>query len=423
MCQWLCRVNGIALRLFVYEGTAAENWPALTTYLAPFFRSKLAFGFTFRSTRLNIMLAINSPDAYRAPKHFEAEQKMLFDNTWLFAALRSEIGPENAYIRISLAGRDILLRNHQGSIRAFANICSHRHAQLCNEKQGRGLIRCPYHGWVYNGDGIPIGVPSKEQFPAVVASPQSFRQPEFEVESIGEFVFVRFDKRNTTLKEHLGASAQDFLVRVSGAAGHSLDTFSKDVSANWKVVIENALEGYHVPVVHPRTLGSAEGMATDSDAITENLESPQHSFMTTKADPAWLQKWDRKCRNIGIWPFRFNHYIHYFIFPNLTVTSFLGYSFHVQRFDPVSVESTRVESRILTSLFLEQNEIGHRTMEHVFKVAIDFTHRVFEEDTGICAKVQSGMHHATRQAILADDYEKRIWHFQNAYREQMGGVV
>ena len=369
------------------------------------------------------MRALNDPSVYRDATVFEAEQGQLFARTWLFAGLLNEIGSEGSYLRIRLAGRDLLLRNHEGNIRAFANVCSHRHAQLCSIRQGRGALRCPYHGWVYNAEGIPVGMPFKEQFPEVLANPSAFRQPEYDVGIAGAFVFVRFQTGSLSLKEHLGDLAFAFLSRVSVSSGPALDSFERSVPANWKTVVENALEGYHVPIVHPRTLGAADGMATGYDAVVENFDSPRHSYMTKLAEPDWLQKWQRKAKQIGKWPFRFDHYIHYLIFPNLTVTSFLGYSFHVQRFDPLALDSTSVESRILASTFDGQTEVGRRMMEHIYREGIDFTHRVFDEDAAICAAVNTGLRQASAKAILAKEYELRVLHFQRAYQGSMAPPI
>ena len=360
-------------------------------------------------------LAATRPPHYLDPANFQAERRALFGAVWIFACMRSELSNDGDFVRLALAGSELVMRNSRGTIRAFANVCSHRHSRLCLEARGNGPMRCPYHGWVYSHEGIPVGIPLKDQFPQVLADPAAFRLQEHATDSVGDFIFVRMAAEGVGLAEYLGTTASTFLACVSSGAGALLDEYEKDVPANWKIVVENSLEGYHVPVVHSRTLGAADGMAAGYEAVVEDLASPRHSSMTKRAEAGWLTKWARMSRAIGDWPFRFDHYVHYLIFPNLTITSFLGYSFHVQRFDPLDHRSTRVRSRILSSRFAGQTETGRRMLGKMHADGIDFTHRVFAEDLGVCEAVQSGMSQARHPALLAADYERRVLHFQQAY--------
>jgi phenylpropionate dioxygenase-like ring-hydroxylating dioxygenase large terminal subunit len=360
--------------------------------------------------------AVSRPADYLDPSKLAQEQGSLFSSCWSFACMRSELAADGDFVRLALAGRDLILRNSHGVLRAFANVCSHRHSRIHQEARGNGPMRCPYHGWVYSHEGLPAGIPFKEQFPEVTADPQAWRLLEFAVDCAGGFVFVRLGTSGPTLAEYLGAHAMAFLNGVTSGAGPMLDEFEREVPANWKIVIENSLEGYHVPIVHSRTIGAADGMAAGYEAVVEDLSSPCHSWMTKEAASAWLAKWGRMSRAIGDWPFRFDHYIHYLVFPNLTITSFLGYSFHVQRFDPVDAATTRVHSRILSARFAGQNEVGRRMIEKMHADSIAFTHRVFDEDLGVCEAVQAGMAQATRPAVLAQDHEARVLHFQKACR-------
>ncbi len=366
--------------------------------------------------------AATRPLHYIDPQSFEVERRTLFGAAWVFAAMRSEVALDGDFVRVALAGSELIVRNSRGVVRAFANVCSHRHSRLCLEPRGNGPMRCPYHGWVYSHEGIPVGIPFKDQFPQVLADPAGFRLQEHVTDRVGDFIFVRMATEGVSLVQYLGATALAFLQGVSSGAGDLLDEFAKEVPANWKIVVENSLEGYHVPVVHSRTLGAADGMAAGYEAVHEDFASPRHSSMTKRAEAGWLGKWSRMSRAIGDWPYRFDHYIHYLIFPNLTITSFLGYSFHVQRFDPLNHLATQVHSRILSSRFSGQTEAGRRMIAKMHADGIDFTHRVFAEDLTVCASVQSGMSQAARPAQLAADHERRVLHFQRAYLAALAGT-
>jgi len=194
-----------------------------------------------------------------------------------------------------------------------------------------------------------------------------------------------------------------------------LDEFRQDVSANWKVVIENSLEGYHVRSVHSSTFGVVSGMSRDDSAPVFFLDDPRHNYLEHAAEQKWVEQFSRQESKIGRWPWRFEHYTHHLIFPNLTVTSFMGYSFHVQRFEPTAADITTVHSRTVGVEFEKQTEMGRKMMEHIYADGHAFTRQVFVEDEGICAKVQAGLRNAQRFAVIGEGIEDRVAHFQRAY--------
>ncbi len=353
-------------------------------------------------------------DAYRAPDHHTHELQTLFPRTWLFAGLMLELAGK-AHYGVRLGNTELLLqRDDQGQPRAFLNVCTHRHARLCTPGQHTGPVRCPYHSWVFDRQGVPTGIPSKQCFPQVVAAPQEYRLAEFACEAVGQFIFVRLAPDGPGLREYLG-NQYVFLERASEGMNGVLDEFQQDVEANWKVTIENSLEGYHVAAVHTRTFGQVDGMSREEQAPVFFLEDPLHSHLEHAADPEWVARFARAERKIGQWPLRFEHYTHHLIFPNLTVTSFMGYSFHVQRFDPVAKDRTRVHSRTVGVPFTNGTAAGAKMMEHMHAEGHAFTRKVFAEDGEICREVQAGLQQAMRPAVLGAGIEDRVAHFHRAY--------
>jgi phenylpropionate dioxygenase-like ring-hydroxylating dioxygenase large terminal subunit len=365
------------------------------------------------------MQGLLSPTVYCDPAHFALEHETLFRDCWVFVGLQFELkGLAHSGVRVGAT--DVLLQvDASGKPRAFLNVCSHRHAQLCKVGRHEGAVRCPYHGWVYDREGVPVGIPQRHAFPAVVAAPEAHRLVEFACETAGEFMFVRLASTGKSLEQYLGQEFE-FLVDASKGMNKVLDEFRGDVASNWKVAIENSLEGYHVPAVHQQTLMQAGGMQTGLEAASNNLSHPPHSVMNHEADPVWLARFARSVEpKIGRWPWRFEHYTHHLIFPNLTVTSFMGYSFHVQVFEPSAVDRTAVHSRTVGVAFEGQSPVGAKLIEQILADGHAFTHRVFDEDGGICAKVQAGLAQAVRPAMLGDGIEDRVEHFQRAYVSSM----
>ena len=364
-----------------------------------------------------LLFSSPNPDVYRSPAHYEHEMQTLFQRSWLFAGLMLELEGKT-HLGLRLGNTELLLqRDKQGRPRAFLNVCTHRQAQLCEAGAHAGPVRCPYHSWVFDQEGMPSGIPCRQAFPQVTATPENYRLSEFACEAVGQFIFVRLAAEGLDLRTYLG-NQYAFLERASAGMSSVMDEFQEEVHANWKVVIENSLEGYHVPAVHTRTFGQIDGMSREEQAPVFFLDDPRHSYLEHAADPDWIRRFASAERKIGQWPWRFEHYTHHMIFPNLTVTSFMGYSFHIQRFDPVAANRTRVHSRTASVSFANGTAVGAKMMERIYADGHAFTRQVFAEDGSICRKVQAGLEQATRPAVLGAGIEDRVAHFHRAYLSQ-----
>ena len=356
------------------------------------------------------------PLNYHSPAVHQAELNSIFSTCWIFVGLKLELAG------LSHAGRRVgehelvIQLDVDGNPRAFKNVCSHRSSRLCKEGVHSGAIRCPYHGWVYDRQGIPVGIPIKEAFPEVAAQPKNFKLQEISCESAGQFIFVRISSCGASLKEYLGEE-YDFLIKCSNSLNKIEDSFEDTVDANWKIVIENSLEGYHVPAVHNKTFMQADGMGKSDSAPSFVLKNPLHSSLTHSADADWVRRFQRIEKQIGEWPWRFEHYTHHLIFPNLTITSFMGYSFHVQLFQPDAVNKTKIRSQTLGVNFQGTTAIGGKMIEKIYLDGHIFTRKIFGEDGDICQEIQAGLAQASKSPIFGIGLEDRVKHFHNAYPE------
>lgn len=362
--------------------------------------------------------AATSPKDYYDPEIFALERVRLFSRAWIFAGLANELPNANDFLRCDVAGRDVIVQNCNGKLRAFINSCSHRHSRLQEETSGNRKLVCPYHGWSYDDEGLPAGIPGGQNFSQVLATPAAYALRRLELECVGHFIFVRLEPGGPDLRRFLG-HAWEFLDQASSGLDANMDQFTATVQANWKTVIENALEGYHVPMIHRSTLGAIDQFSNDAEDIVDHLPDSGHSYMINRANTVWLKRWKRFERALGNWPFKFEHYVHQLIFPNLTITSFMGYSFHIQRFSPDAAGQTSVDSRIYSVRCGGQTEQGSAIMRAVYDEGRGFTRKVFSEDQRACELAFQGVMQAQRQAILGDPVEKRIAHFQAHYRQAM----
>lgn len=362
---------------------------------------------------------IEQPRDYVSAARFTREAEQLFPRTWVFAGLAADIASPDDFLRFPVAGRDVIVHNFGGEFRAFINACSHRHSLIHTEPRGHRPLVCPYHGWAYDIRGVPTRIPLPEEFPQISANPEAFRLKPVELDRAGQFIFVRITPGGASLAEFLGEAGY-FLERVSQALGPRLDEFSSTINANWKVVIENSLEGYHVPLVHRDTLGANQQFSRDRTDIIDHLVPTGHSYMTNTANARWLKRWKTHAMETGSWPLSFDHYVHRLVFPMLTVTSFLGYSFHIQRFHPDAHNATTVHSCIQASVFSGQSERGRRTMDAIFRENIDFTRRIFEEDRRACELTHAGVMQSSSPAVFAETLEQRVADFRRTYLQALG---
>jgi Rieske 2Fe-2S family protein len=144
----------------------------------------------------------------------------------------------------------LVLRDEAGQLRAYRNVCRHRGScLLTGSGQCKGAIRCRYHGWTYRFDGTLIGVPEALQFGERLDKGVLGLMP-VRVEALCGLVFVNLDPDATALAEMVGGLSG----RLARYRIEELEPFSPGGGtqpANWKVVAENYLEGYHIPIAHP----------------------------------------------------------------------------------------------------------------------------------------------------------------------------
>src|SRR5215207_7627583 len=190
------------------------------------------------------------PRLYVDPESAQREQQAIFARTWQLAGHVSDVARPGRFVTVrSGAESALVVRGEDGELRAFRNVCRHRAARL---REGRGAcgkaIRCPYHGWTYRTDGSLIGVPEGRGFPGLDKAQLGLMPAR--VETFCGLVFVNLDLDAAPLGPTLGGLAE----RLAPYRIERLERFSETVSsqpANWKIVADNYLEGYHVPIAHP----------------------------------------------------------------------------------------------------------------------------------------------------------------------------
>lgn len=187
---------------------------------------------------------------------FEDELEQLFYRGWAYVGHESEVAAPGSYATKMLGLQSVILTRHDdGSIHVLFNRCSHRAARVVDAEYGKvPRLVCRYHGWAFNLRGELKTVPSPEGYG------DDFRQDQLglvrlpRVASYGGFVFASLASAGISLDEHLGAgkAAIDLLngLAPGGRIALSAGWMKQRIKANWKMVVENQVDGYHAPFTH-----------------------------------------------------------------------------------------------------------------------------------------------------------------------------
>lgn len=195
--------------------------------------------------------------AFTSAEWFEREMREVFEGGWVYLAHESQLPRPHDYHLAQVGRRSVIVsRGADGAIRAFLNACAHRGAVLCTSESGsRRVHTCPYHGWSFDSSGRNVLVKGREAggyTPAFEASSHDLR-PLARVESYRGFVFGSLAAEVPPLDAHLGA-ARVFIDLLVDQSPDGLEVLPGSASyrfrGNWKLQVENGVDGYHFTTVH-----------------------------------------------------------------------------------------------------------------------------------------------------------------------------
>ena len=193
------------------------------------------------------------------PDILELERERIFDRCWLYAGHESEVREPGDFVTRRIAGRPVIVtRGQDGMIRVLLNSCTHRGALVCRETKGNSrLHRCPYHGWTYTAEGKLNSIPGHSAYCEAFNSDElSLREPPGGTSIYNDLIFVNFDAENrTSLEDYLGDARYHIDLMADQSAGRMevlSGTHAYSVRSNYKLLVENSMDGYHALSTHRR---------------------------------------------------------------------------------------------------------------------------------------------------------------------------
>lgn len=333
-----------------------------------------------------IMKPLIPPSFYSDSRTFKREQRLLFQAYWHFAGFIIDLQNHNDYICTEIGGKSVVIQNFHGELRAFHNVCSHRFSQLRQHPQGNASLTCPYHGWTYDREGIPVGIPGQTSFGEIShATRESLKLQRWMVETCGPLIFVKKHDDGVTLRQFLKETYNE-LEKLSNVLTDKIDVYEVIINANFKVVIENSLEGYHIDSIHSETFGKAG--KREFEYFLSNHPHINYTVEFGKSNGIW-----KKIESIiSKSPLKSDKYSYQFVFSGLTFAITRGILFVIQLIYPINSSTTKITSyTFLGGLNDAKPELKNTISDVLSKSFKPLVRAVIDEDKAICEQVQIGL--------------------------------
>jgi choline monooxygenase len=329
-----------------------------------------------------------APKFYFGEPMLAMEQRAVFARSWQLVAHQEQLAGPGDHVVEHIGGVPVLVVRGQDSVlRAFPNVCRHRAGPLalCNGKGARSL-HCKYHGWTYTLEGQLRSAPEMQD--ACDFKVEDIRLPPLRVHEWQGLVFVALDERVPAFDE-VYAGIAERIAPIDLSAMRYLRRDSYDIDCNWKVYIDNFLEGYHLPHVHPGLSRVLDYRAYDTELF------PWHSLQSSPL---------RNSADI----YGDGQAFYYFIYPNVMLNIMPG-RLQTNRILPLGPGRCRVEF----DYYYARDEAAQKRIE----ADQSFSDEVQQEDIDICEAVQKGLASGYYEpGRLCPKREGGVWHFHNLLR-------
>lgn len=328
---------------------------------------------------------------------FELEKEALFSSFWQLACHENELGEAGEMHTLEVADNPLLLvRDQQDRINAFYNVCKHRGGPVAVKKGTTSVLQCQYHGWTYLLDGSLRGVP---QFRKVdLFDKKNFGLEPVTMQSWEGLLFVSLNDNVQPVTQFLDGIAER-IAPINLSKFTFVEAQSYLINCNWKVYVDNFLEGYHIPIVHPELAKLLDYREYQTD--TAEWYSLQHSPFQEGEN--LYKSNDGKA-------------YYYYLFPNIMLNILPG----------------RLQTNVIRPVAPDQTEVLFKYYyknpddEQMISDDITYSDEIQQEDIEICELVQKGLQSkAYDKGRFSVEREQGVYHFQtllkNVIAEALNG--
>ena len=340
---------------------------------------------------------------YTDPRFLELEKSNIFWKTWQpVGRLESVLRPGD-FFTCEVVGQPLVItRGQDGALRGFYNVCPHRAGPVAVGKGNRKSLQCKYHGWTYALNGSLMNAP---EFEGVANwDPAAVCLHSVQVEAWGPWVFVNLDPDAAPMNDVYGPIHDEITSK-----GFNIDTMGLIergdylIDCNWKVYVDNYLEGYHLPIAHP-------GLFRELDYDQYRVDTYRYysSQYAPIRDVKPGEHYDRRYVRSGDSE---ANALYYWIFPNVMLNVYLDNT-SINIILPVGHDKTLT----IFEWYFEQpgTGAGWESMQQI----IAFSDEIQQEDIEICEAVQKGLNsQAYDKGRFSVKRENGVHHFQALVHE------
>jgi p-cumate 2,3-dioxygenase alpha subunit len=212
------------------------------------------------------------------------ELKQIFEKCWIYAGHESEIKTIGDFKTRNVCGRPVILcRDANEKVRVYLNVCRHRAAVVCREPQGnsKGFF-CFYHGWSYNINGELDGVPGKASYPPSFDQSSLGLAEPAHVDQYKGFIFISFNPAAEPLSDYLAGAKEYIDLIVDQSPDGNMEvlegTQEYDIKANWKLLVENSFDDYHLITTHSTWLNYMKRSGVEIKKPEKGHLMPSHGI-------------------------------------------------------------------------------------------------------------------------------------------------
>ncbi len=298
--------------------------------------------------------------------------KKLFQKYWHMVCHRNELPNDGDFLRFKTPIGDVVIFNDEGNYIAFDNRCAHRGTMIYLSDFGNQPNTCKYHGWSFRSGKLII--PTIEQFKNCNITSADLNR--YKLDWCGDFIFVGVSPEKD-LYEQLDGVAE-YIENISFNISARIDASIYEFECAWPLALENALEPYHISMVHSGTLANLK--LKDGSNTFYGCNSVWQSSIGNNRLSNQLVKLGSYF-NID---YSYDGYMSIFMFPFTMISSTFGYSYSLQNFFPnqFSPNRTNFMSRFLSCHI--KNEHAKKIVQPFLDSSISVNRKIFEEDHDIC---------------------------------------
>ncbi len=358
------------------------------------------------------------PASYCSDEQYQRELEVLFRPGWQIVGTIDELPRDGDFKTFELFGQPILLRRSGNQFDAYLNVCVHRHCLLTSASCGNSpRIRCQYHGWEYDRQGRTAHIPAPKNF--VPWDRETNHLDKYRLETCGSLLFLSLNPAAVELTEYL-EDGHATLNRLFSPPWRPLRSWTTTIDVNWKIPVENSLEGYHIPSVHARTFK----VAPTPERTTHILGPSGTTFRTASVAPGRIEATLFEIENCLLRALRRENsrsYTHYHLFPNILVSSTDMFSLCVTA-TPLGPMRTQVDVRLFCYLPHDRHWFLRGCCAIWGRLNAALSKAILTEDFGIYPAIQRGLASSPHPGCLGA-IEERVHAFQTFVHDRCSAGI